>query len=172
MAAPGPEIPPEVALIVALPEASVKKLPAGSVLETTTEGLLVVQVVDELLVMSWVESSLKVPTAWNWSIVLGGTMVGSGAGQAVSVGVGLGLTLELGTGVGGGGGPGQIEILESEGPGGEGVPQSPTGMPEEFWTQESFELPLPQLHDKAPATSIIAAPIKIQRAPPTIGNQL
>ena len=52
--APGPEIPPEVALIVALPEASAKKLPAGSVLGTTTPGSFVVQVVDELSVISFV----------------------------------------------------------------------------------------------------------------------
>jgi hypothetical protein len=109
--APGPEIPPEAALIMALPGARATKLPAGSVFETTVEGSLVVQVVDELLVISWVVSLLKIPTAWNWSAVPGGTVVGAGAGQAVSAGVGVRVMLVLGTGVGGGGGPGQSEIL-------------------------------------------------------------
>lgn len=167
--APGPEIPPEVALITALPGPTAKKLPAGSVFGTTAAGSLVVQVVDELSVISCVELLLNIPTAWNWSVVPGGTTVGDGAGQAVSTGVGLGLVLELGTGVGGGGGPGQIEILERNGPGGTGVPQ--VAVPVALVTQPEFE-PLPQLHDRAPATSIIAVPIRIQRARPTIGNQL
>jgi hypothetical protein len=58
-----PEIPPEVALITALPGPAAKKLPGGFVLGTTTSGLLVVQVVDGVSVISWVDVSLKVPTA-------------------------------------------------------------------------------------------------------------
>jgi hypothetical protein len=168
--APGPESPPEVALITALPGPTAVKFP-GSAFATTVVGSLVVHVVEELSVISCVDLSLKVPTAWNWSVVSSGTMVGAGAGQAVSAGVGLGLMLPLGTGVGGAGVPGQIEILDRNGPGGAGVPQLPTGIPDVVTTQPELE-PLPQLHDSAPATSIIAVPIRIQRAPPTIGNQL
>ena len=167
-----PEIPPEVALITALPGPTAVKFPGGSVFDTTTVGSLVVQFVDELSVISCVELSLNVPTAWNWTLSpCGNTVVGSGLGQAVSVGVGLGLTLPLGTGVGEGGGPGQIEMLDRDAPGGAGVPQDPTGIPLVVVTQLELEPP-PQLHDKAPATSITAVPIRIQRVPPTIGNQL
>ena len=88
------------------------------------------------------------------------------------MGVGLGTAVELGCGVGEGGLPGQIEMLCSEGPGGEGTPQLPTGMPPGPVVQVELLEPLPQLHDKAPAISIIAVPISIQRAPPTIANQL
>jgi hypothetical protein len=147
------------------------------VFATTTDGSLVVHWVEELLVMSWVvvmlgaAGLLKIPMAWNCRVVPGGTVVGAGAGQIVSAGVGVKVTLVLGTGVGGGGGPGQIAMLDRNGPGGAGEPQRPTGMPDWFWTQ-LLEPPPPQLHHNAPAISIIAAPNRISRAPPTIGNQL
>jgi hypothetical protein len=58
-----PEIPPEVALIPVHPDATAKKLPGGLALGVTTDELLVVQSVEGLLVMSWVELLLNIPTA-------------------------------------------------------------------------------------------------------------
>jgi hypothetical protein len=67
----GPEIPAEVALISAVPMPAAKKLPGPvndpgpgvPVFGSTVVGSLLVQVVDALLVISWVLLSLKVPTA-------------------------------------------------------------------------------------------------------------
>ena len=139
----------------------------------TTEGLFVVQLVDALLVMSWVDVSLKVPTAWNCAVPPSGTAVTIGLGHVVSTGVGLMMiAVEVETGVGDGGGPGHSEMLSRNAPGGDGTPQgwimpsisSPHGVDE--------PPPPPQLHEKATASNISAAPIRTHRALAIIGIQL
>jgi hypothetical protein len=136
-----------------------------------TEVSSEVQIVEALLVMSCVEPSLKVPTAWNCKVtpVVGAAATTVGA-QVGSIGVGLGTADEVGIGVGEGGAPGQIEMLCRDGPGGPGRPQ--TVVPVMVVTHWTGEPPPPQLHEKATATNIIAAPIKIHRALPIIANQL
>jgi hypothetical protein len=90
-------------------------------------------VVDPPLVMSCVEPSVKVPTAWNWTVGWGaggltsGTAVTIWAVQAVSIGVGAALPVEAG--VGEGGGPGQSEIACKNGPAGEATAQAVIGTP-------------------------------------------
>jgi hypothetical protein len=135
--------------------------------KATTAALEVVQLVDDASVMSCVEPSLKLPTAWNCSEQFCGTEVGLATGQGVSIGVALALAVELGIGVAGAV-PGHTEICSREGPGGPGSLQATTGTPDEL-TTHGVVLLLPQLHENAPATSIIAAPIRIQRALPFIG---
>ncbi len=101
-----------------------------------------------------------------------GAAVTIGAAQVGSIGVGLADADEVETGVGDGGGPGQSEMLCRNGPGGEGTPQGVTGMPPAVVGHGMDEPPPPQLHEKATANSIIAAPSKIHRALSIIGNQL
>ena len=102
-----------------------------------------------------------------------GTAVTTGDGHVVSIGVGLRTAVDVVTGVGDGGVPGQIEISSKKGPAAEGVPQGTIGMPLAVVGQ-GVELPPPppQFHEKATATSIIAAPIRIHRALSIIGIQL
>lgn len=100
-----------------------------------------------------------------------GTAVTIGAAQVGSIGVGLAAADEVETGVGDGGGPGQSEMLCKNGPAGEGTPQGTIGTPPEVGHGKD-EPPPPQLHEKATANSIIAAPSKIHRALSIIGIQL
>ncbi|HEV3110227.1 MAG TPA: hypothetical protein VGY99_07010 [Candidatus Binataceae bacterium] len=94
-------------------------------------------------------------------------------GQGVSIGVGLVTAVDVDTGVGDGGGPGQIEMSCKKGPAADGVPQGAMGMPLAVVGQGIGPLPPPpQLHEKATAISIIAAPISIHRALSIIGIQL
>ncbi len=96
-----------------------------------------------------------------------------GPGQVVSIGVGLAIAVEVDIGVGVGGGPGHNEIACRNGPGGAGVKQVVTGMPPAIVGHgNGVPPPLPQLQEKATATSIIAAPIRIHRARSIIGIQL
>lgn len=140
-----------------------------------TDESLLVQVVDAPLVMSWVELSVKVPTAWNWTVAMAdGTTVTMALGQAVSIGVGAPLAPEVGTAVGGGGVPGQIEIACRAGPGGEAAAQAVIGTPPGKVGQGAAVLPPPppQLQENATAIRTNAAPIRIQRARSIIRNQL
>jgi hypothetical protein len=140
---------------------------------TTTEVLLVIQLVVALLVMSCVEPSLKTPTAWNEIVTPAvGTAVTIGLGHVVSIGAGVVLAVEVETGVGVAGVPGQIEMLCKKGPPGDGMPHGVTGIPPVKVAQGVLELLLPQLHDKVTASSIIAAPRRIHRALFIIGIQL
>jgi hypothetical protein len=90
----------------------------------------------------------------------------------VALGVGLVLAVVVANGVGVMGVPGHREMFSRKGPGVATPAHKFTKTPP--WRVWQFELPPPppQLHESAPATSIIAVAIRIQRALPPIGNQL
>ncbi len=102
-----------------------------------------------------------------------GAAVTMGPAQVGSMGVGLAEADDVETGVGDGGGPGQIEMLCREGPAGEGTPHGVIGTPPAVVGHGvDPPPPPPQLHEKATANSIIAAPSRIHRALSIIGIQL
>jgi hypothetical protein len=155
---------PEVALMSESPGATVRNWDGGGACKLTELGLELVQLVEALFVISWVDPSLKMPMAWNWiEQPVGTSMIAVATGHGVNSGVGVGLSVIVVTTGVSAGGPLQTLIFSSDGPIAVGTPQGPSGIPPVPVIHGALEPP-PQLHPAAPATNIIAAPIRIQRA--------